>query len=34
MLKKAFTMFLAILLLDLFNIALNKIARFIASTGF
>jgi len=27
-------MFLTILLLDLFNIALNKIARFVASTGF
>jgi len=34
MLKKASTVFLAILSLDLFNIALNKIARFVVSTGF
>jgi len=34
MLKKVFTVFLIILLLDLFNIALNKITRFVASTGF
>jgi len=34
MLKKASTVFLVILSLDLFNMALNKIARFVASTGF
>jgi len=34
MLKRVSTVFLAILLLDLFNMALDKIAKFIASTGF
>jgi len=34
MLKRVSTIFLAILLPDLFNIALDKIARFVASTGF
>jgi len=34
MLKKVSTVLLATLLLDLFNIALDKIARFTASIGF
>jgi len=34
MLKRASTMFLATLSPDLFDIALDKIARFVVSTGF
>jgi len=34
MLKRVSTVLLTILLLDLFNMTLDKIIRFVASTGF